>query len=80
MPVVVAIHGLCVGLGCDIISAADVRLCSSDAKFSVRVGLFISLTHFLAFRHMLNQAEGWVLDAGGCDRYCLRTLFSHLSN
>ncbi|KAL7416759.1 ClpP/crotonase [Mrakia frigida] len=36
VPVITAVHGLCLGLGLDIISAADVRVCSSDAKFSIR--------------------------------------------
>jgi enoyl-CoA hydratase len=35
-PVVAAVHGHCIGAGVDITSACDVRLCSADAKFSVR--------------------------------------------
>jgi enoyl-CoA hydratase len=35
-PVIAAISGWCVGAGVDIICAADIRLCSQDAKFSVR--------------------------------------------
>lgn len=35
-PVVAAISGWCVGAGIDIICAADVRICSHDAMFSVR--------------------------------------------
>jgi enoyl-CoA hydratase len=35
-PVVGAIHGWCIGGGVDLISACDVRVCSADAKFSVR--------------------------------------------
>ncbi len=35
-PVIAAVHGWCIGGGVDLISAADIRLCSSDAKFSVR--------------------------------------------
>jgi enoyl-CoA hydratase len=35
-PVVAAVHGWCIGAGVDIISACDVRLCSADARFSVR--------------------------------------------
>jgi enoyl-CoA hydratase len=35
-PVVAAIAGWCVGGGVDLITACDVRLCSSDARFSVR--------------------------------------------
>ena len=36
VPVVVAIHGWCIGGGIDLICAADIRLASADAKFSVR--------------------------------------------
>jgi enoyl-CoA hydratase len=35
-PVVAAIHGWCIGGGVDLITACDVRFCSSDARFSVR--------------------------------------------
>ncbi|CAM9305430.1 unnamed protein product, partial [Discosporangium mesarthrocarpum] len=41
-PVVAAVHGSCVGAGVDMICACDIRLCSSDAVFSiaeVKVGL-----------------------------------------
>ncbi|WP_181774017.1 crotonase/enoyl-CoA hydratase family protein [Amycolatopsis pittospori] len=35
-PVIAAISGWCIGGGVDVIAAADVRLASADAKFSVR--------------------------------------------
>lgn len=35
-PVVAAVSGWCVGAGVDLIAAADVRVASADAKFSVR--------------------------------------------
>lgn len=35
-PVVAAVHGWCIGGGLDLISAADIRYASADAKFSVR--------------------------------------------
>jgi enoyl-CoA hydratase len=35
-PVIAAISGWCVGAGIDLACAADIRLCSADAKFSVR--------------------------------------------
>lgn len=36
VPVVAAIHGACVGAGIDLVCCADVRVCSPNAKFSVR--------------------------------------------
>ncbi|KAI9362919.1 ClpP/crotonase-like domain-containing protein [Zopfochytrium polystomum] len=35
-PVIAAVHGACVGGGIDLITACDIRLCSSDAVFSVK--------------------------------------------
>ena len=36
VPVVAAIHGACVGAGIDMTCCADVRVCSPNAKFSIR--------------------------------------------
>ena len=36
VPVVAAVHGACVGAGVDLVTAADVRLCSADARFCVK--------------------------------------------
>ena len=38
LPVIAAIHGCCVGGGVDLISACDIRICSEDATFCVKVG------------------------------------------
>ena len=35
-PVIVAVHGYCIGAGVDLITACDIRLAASDALFSVR--------------------------------------------
>ena len=35
-PIIVAVHGKCVGGGLDIIAACDIRLCTEDATFSLR--------------------------------------------
>ncbi len=35
-PVIAAVHGYCVGAGLDMITACDIRLCSSDAQFTLR--------------------------------------------
>ena len=36
-PVIAAVHGACVGGGIDMVSACDIRYCSSDAWFSIKV-------------------------------------------
>lgn len=35
-PVIAAVHGWCIGGALDLITACDIRLCSADARFSVR--------------------------------------------
>ncbi|KAB7505171.1 Delta(3,5)-Delta(2,4)-dienoyl-CoA isomerase, mitochondrial [Armadillidium nasatum] len=35
-PVIAAVHGACIGAGIDLISAADVRYCTSDAWFQIK--------------------------------------------
>ncbi len=35
-PYVAAVHGACIGGGLDLIAACDVRVCSEDARFSLR--------------------------------------------
>jgi enoyl-CoA hydratase len=36
VPVIAAVHGWCIGGGVDLISACDLRICTEDARFSVR--------------------------------------------
>src|ERR1043166_5221269 len=69
-PVIAAIHGWCVGGGVDVITACDLRICSADARFSVRetkvaivadVGSLQRLPHVIghaATRDLADKAEG----------------------
>jgi delta(3,5)-delta(2,4)-dienoyl-CoA isomerase len=36
VPVVAAIHGACIGAGVDLVCCTDIRICSPNAKFSIR--------------------------------------------
>ncbi len=36
VPIIVAIHGACVGAALDLATAADIRYCASDSYFSIR--------------------------------------------
>ena len=36
VPVIAAVHGHCIGGGLDLVTACDIRLCTRDAKFSLR--------------------------------------------
>ena len=38
-PVIACVHSACVGGGVDMITACDIRLCSQDAWFQVKVGV-----------------------------------------
>ncbi|KAI8902311.1 ClpP/crotonase-like domain-containing protein [Globomyces pollinis-pini] len=35
-PIIVGINGLCIGAGIDLITACDIRICTTDASFSVK--------------------------------------------
>ncbi len=63
-PVVCAVNGICVGLGVDIACACDIRVCSTDAKFSVReikIGICADLGS-LFFLPRICRSDSWVRD------------------
>ena len=39
-PVIAAIHSACIGGGIDMVTACDIRLCSADAWFQIKVLVF----------------------------------------
>jgi enoyl-CoA hydratase len=58
-PIIAAIGGWCVGGGLDLISACDIRLCSQDAKFSlreVRVAMVADLGSLQRLPHIIGEA------------------------
>lgn len=61
-PVIAAVSGLCIGLGVDLISACDIRLCDMNAKFSVRevkIGICADLGS-LFFLSRIVRNDSWV--------------------
>ena len=45
-PVIAAIHGQCIGGGVDLVTAADIRLCTSDATFVIKEFVFNLIFYF----------------------------------
>lgn len=57
-PIIAAIHGWCIGGGLSLISAADIRLCAQDAKFSLReakLGITPDLGGLQHLPHIIGQ-------------------------
>ncbi|MAJ80422.1 MAG: enoyl-CoA hydratase [Porticoccaceae bacterium] len=60
LPVIAVVHGHCLGAGIDLISACDIRLCSSDANFSVRetrIGLVADVGTLQRLPNILNAGH-----------------------
>ena len=59
-PVIVAIHGHCIGGGVDLTSACDIRLASKDAIFSIRetrIGIIADIGTLQRVPYIIGQ--GW---------------------
>ncbi len=57
-PVICAIHGFCLGAGLDMATACDIRLCSSDAEFSLKevaVGIVADVGVLQRLPHIVGQ-------------------------
>ena len=60
IPVIAAVHGWCIGAGLETISAADIRLCSADAKFSlpeVKLGITADLGGLQRLPHLIGRGR-----------------------
>ncbi len=60
VPVIAAVHGWCIGGGVDLISACDLRLCTADARFSVRetrVAIVADLGSLQRLPYLIGQAH-----------------------
>jgi enoyl-CoA hydratase/carnithine racemase len=36
VPIIAAIHGYCIGVGIDLSSACDIRICTKDSKLTIK--------------------------------------------
>jgi enoyl-CoA hydratase len=76
-PVIAAVNGWCIGGGLDLISACDIRLCSQDAKFSlreVRVAMVADLGSLQRLPHIIGEAATRELAYTGKDIDARRAL------
>ncbi|KAI8923787.1 enoyl-CoA hydratase/isomerase [Entophlyctis helioformis] len=63
-PVIVAVHGMCVGGGIDLIAACDIRFCTKDAAFTVKevdVGIAADLGTLQRLPKVVGN-DSWVRD------------------
>ena len=64
VPVIAAVHGACIGGGVDLICAADIRVCSRDAVFSVKevdIGLAADIGSLQRLPKIVTN-QSWVRD------------------
>ncbi|MFC4639137.1 enoyl-CoA hydratase-related protein [Deinococcus hohokamensis] len=83
VPVIAAVHGWCIGAGLELIAAADIRLCSADARFSlpeVRLGITADLGGLQRLPPLIGQGRaahlaltGEPIDAATAERWGLVT-------
>ena len=83
IPVIAAVHGWCIGAGLELISGADIRICSNDAKFSlpeVKLGITADLGGLQRLPHLIGRGRtaalaltGEPIDAATAERWGLVT-------
>ena len=60
VPVITAIHGACIGGGLDLVSAADIRLATEDAYFSLReaaIGIVADLGSLQRLPYIIGESQ-----------------------
>jgi enoyl-CoA hydratase len=76
-PVVGAVHGWCIGGGLDMIAAADIRVCSTTARFSLRevkVGMVADVGSLQRLPHVIGESATRELALTGRDIDATRAL------
>src|SRR5206468_1195881 len=82
-PVIAAITGWCIGGGVDLIAACDIRVCSADAKFSVRevkVAMVADLGSLQRLPHVIGEGHARELALTGKNIDAARALRIGLVN
>jgi enoyl-CoA hydratase len=82
-PVIAAVSGWCIGAGVDLISACDIRICSNDARFSVReikVAIVADLGSLQRLPHIIGEGHTRELALTGKDIDAARALRIGLVN
>jgi enoyl-CoA hydratase len=82
-PVIAAVHGWCIGGGLDLVAACDVRLCSRDARFSLRevkVGMVADVGSLQRLPHVIGEGNTRELALTGKDIDAARALQIGLVN
>ncbi len=70
VPVIAAVHGWCIGGGLDFIAAADLRVCSATARFSLRevkVGMVADVGSLQRLPHVIGESATRELALTGKD-------------
>jgi delta(3,5)-delta(2,4)-dienoyl-CoA isomerase len=71
VPVIAAVHGYCIGAGIDISAACDIRLCTKDAKFTIKevdIGLAADLGTLQRFPKVVGN-NSWVRELAHTARF-----------
>ena len=82
-PVIAAVHGWCIGGGLDLIAACDIRLCSADARFSLRevkVAIVADLGSLQRLPRIIGEGNTRELALTGKDIPAARALAINLVN
>lgn len=82
-PVIAAIHGWCIGGGLDLIAACDIRLCSEEARFSLRevkVAIVADLGSLQRLPRVIGEGNTRELALTGKDIAAARALRINLVN
>ena len=69
-PVIAALHGWCIGGGLDLAAACDIRVCSKDARFSLRevkVGIVADVGSLQRLPHIIGEGATRELALTGRD-------------